>query len=81
MAGRVRTNLANFQRPLSLHLISLISFSHHLCVPLQKFHSFLESIRINKIKHLQSSLINVLFHSEGGLNNSAKECSFVSCLG
>lgn len=56
----------------------LISFFNHLCVPYRKFHSLLEGIRINKREHFQSGLINVLFHSEGGLNNSAEECSIVS---
>lgn len=68
----------NFQSPLPSHLISLIFLSHHLCVPNGKFLSLLEGIRINKIKHFQSSLINVLFDSEGSLNNSAEEGSFVS---
>ena len=49
--------------------------------PTENFSSFSRALgRINKIKHFQSSLINVLFDSEGGLNNSAEECSFVSRL-
>ena len=70
----------NFQSPFPSHLISLIFLSHHLCVPYGKFLSLLEGIRINKIKHFQSSLINVSFDSAGGLNNSAEECSSVSRL-
>ena len=70
----------NFQSPFPSHLAPLIFLSHHLCVPYGKFLSLLEGIRINKIKHFQSSLINVSFDSAGGLNNSAEECSSVSLL-
>lgn len=66
--------------PYPCTLFLSFPFSTTSASPLQKFHSFLESIRINRIKHLQSSLITVLFRSEGGLNNSAEECSFASCL-
>lgn len=75
MASWGRANLVNFQSTLFL-----IPFFHHLLVPYKKNHSLLEGIRISKIEHFQSSLINILFHSEGGLNNSAEECSFVSSL-